>query len=78
MSRTISSLLLATAFTMSACSSAPPGYSTSANSSTHQLVKCQRYAPTGSRIRTHVGCDDRGGYGHFKVRTWSDIEKERQ
>ncbi|MBT8080352.1 MAG: hypothetical protein KJO31_17360 [Gammaproteobacteria bacterium] len=78
MSRSISSLLLGTVLLTSACASAPSDRLLSASASTQRLVECQRVAPTGSRLRTHVECGKRGGYNNFKVRTWADIEKERQ
>ena len=73
MSTYLKALLLTAALSVAACGSAPP----SATTAHHQRIECERVAPTGSRIKTHVECGDRGGYGNFKVRTWADIDKER-
>lgn len=78
MSRSIASLLLGTVLITSACASALPERAPSVTASTQRLVECQRVVPTGSRIRSHVECGKRGGYNNFKIRTWADIEKERQ
>lgn len=47
------------------------------DSSGHKLVQCERYAPTGSRIRNHVTCDDGSRSDGFEVRTWKDISEDR-
>lgn len=43
----------------------------------HKLVQCERYAATGSRLKTAVRCDDGSRKHGYVVRTWQDIEKER-
>ncbi len=69
---------VATLLTTAACANSPPTTGQQASVTGHKLVECTRVAPTGSRLKTHIECGDRGGYRNYKVRTWADIEKERQ
>lgn len=77
MSTKIYAAIIAAAVTTSACSNTATSPSPAASLAGHQRVQCNRVAPTGSRIKTHVECGDRGGYRNYEVRTWADIEKER-
>ena len=70
--------LVAAAISISACSSTPTARPVGASIAHHRVAECAEVAPTGSRIKTHVECGDRGGYGKYKIRTWADIERERQ
>lgn len=64
-------------FALSACTStASSGYQRQVAGG-HRVVPCKSVAPTGSRIKTHVECEGRGGNNRYEVRTWSDIEKDR-
>ena len=77
MSTKIHAAIVAAALTTSACANTATSPSQTASLAGHHRVVCSRVAPTGSRIKTHVDCGNRGGYGNFEVRTWADIEKER-
>lgn len=72
--------LLVAAFLGAACSN-NPNYRGSraqgADPSGHRLVKCERYAATGSRLKRAVRCDDGSRKHGFEVRTWRDIERDR-
>lgn len=72
--------LLVAAFLGAACSNNQSYGSSRAQGmdpSGHKLIQCRRYAPTGSRIKSAIECDDGRPRDGFEVRTWQDIEKDR-
>lgn len=82
MTRCLTIAVLLAALTITACSNTP-AHSNGAQAGSgvdvagHRLVECERYAPTGSRIKNHVACDDGGDSHTYKVRQWQDIQKDR-
>lgn len=81
MNRGLTMLTLCAAFLGAACSSNSTydggARAQGVDPSGHRLVQCERYAPTGSRIKNHVDCDSGQKSDGYELRTWQDIEKDR-
>jgi hypothetical protein len=60
---------------LSACAASSTG--SFASAAGNRGIQCERFAPTGSRLKTHVDCTPDGAGGPATVRTWSDLEKMR-
>ena len=81
MKKSLTMLTLVAALLGAACSSNSTygggSRAQSVDPSGHRLVQCEKYAPTGSRIKNHVDCDRGQGSHGFRVRQWQDIQKDR-